>query len=157
MNKGWLKVFVVTAILLCPVWAFGQEARIEFNECAVLSNGVLYYVWVCAGADLVNDMHICVYDVDGNAIDMLSISAPPSWTPHAGGNCGDWSTVENPIYPGECLNEFDFKVPPGYCHILVVWQLTQDGTVVAHGETYLTCASTAVEDYTWSSIKSLYR
>jgi hypothetical protein len=157
MRKVLLIGMAGLLVLLYPLWASGQVPEIVFKECVVLSDGVLYHFWACAGPDVVNDIEVYIYDVDGNAVDILSISAPPSWTPHATGNCGYWSTVDNPILPGECLDEFDFKVPPDYCDVLVHWQFTLDGNPVASGHVYFTCSYTAAEEHTWGSIKSLYR
>jgi hypothetical protein len=158
MKKCYLLSLLVILVVTLPTLGLGQDAYIQMRECMLAENGVLYYFWACAGVDAVNDIEICLFDADGNALDFLSISAPPCWYPHASGNCGYWYTEENPISPGECLDEFDFKVPPGNCFILVRWQFTYDGVPVTDWQdTWFTCHYTDTEVKTWSSIKSLYR
>ena len=156
MRKALVTGITVLLVTTCPLLAFG-EAGLSFRECMVGGVGVQYFFWVCAGDETVNDLEICVYDEAGNAVGILAISAPPSWTSHATDNCGVWSTTENPIPPGECLDEFDFLVPPGYCVLVIEWWLTRDGTVVASGQATFVCGFTAIEESTWGSIKSVYR
>jgi hypothetical protein len=158
MRHGYLLLLVFIFIVTISSYGLCQEAYIQLRECMLAENGVLYYFWACAGQDEVNDIEVCLFDEAGNALDFLSVSAPPCWYPHASGNCGYWYTEENPILPGECLDEFDFKVPPGYCTILLRWQFTYNGVPVTDWQdTWFTCHYTSTRSETWGAIKSLYR
>ena len=158
MKKCYLLLMVGIFVLTLTSFGLCQDAYVQIRECFVDETGVLYYFWACAGADRVNDMEIFLFDTAGNELNFVSISAPPCWYPHASGNYGYWYTEENPIYPGECLDEFDFKVPPGHCVVLVRWRFTLDGVPVTDWQdTYFTCWITDVESETWGSIKSLYK
>ena len=151
-----LLLFIVVLVVL-PAMPLSQEANVEMRECMLSENGVIYYLWACAGADEVNDIEVCLFDVAGNELEFLTISAPPCWYPHAAGNCGYWYIEENPILPGECLNEFDFKVPLGNCVILVRWRFTFNGVPVTDWiDTWFTCGITGAQPETWGAIKSLY-
>ena len=158
MKKCYLLLALAVFAVAHPAVAVPPEAYIEMRECELTESGVLYYLWACAGLDTVNDMEICLFDEAGDELEFVSISAPPCWYPHAIGNCGYWYTEENQILPGECLNEFDFKVPPGNCTVLVRWMFTFNGIPVTDWtDTWFSCWITETESETWGSIKSLYR
>jgi hypothetical protein len=158
MGKRYTFLLSVFLLLAISAVSLSQEAYVELRECMLSESGVIYYLWACAGADAVNDLEICLFDEAGNALDFISISAPPCWYPHAEGNCGYWYTEENPILPGECLDEFDFKVPPGHCVILLRWRFTFNGIPVTDwADTWFTCWITGTERETWGSIKAIYR
>jgi hypothetical protein len=158
MKKCYVLSLLAAFILAFPTAGTSQEAYIAMRECLLAENGVLYFLWACAGPDTVNDFEVCLFDEDGDELEYVSISAPPSWYPHASGNCGDWYTEENPILPGECLDEFDFKVPPSNCHILVRWRFTWHGIPVTDWtDTWITCWITETESESWGLIKALYK
>ena len=158
MKKCYSLLLVATLVFALAAVASSQEAHIEMRECMLSENGVIYYLWACAGPDMVNDLEVCLFDEAGDELDFVSISSPPCWYPHADGNCGYWYTEDNPILPGECLDEFDFKVPPGNCTVLVRWRFTLDGIPVTDwADIWFSCWITETEVETWGSIKSLYR
>jgi hypothetical protein len=158
MKTRYMLFLIVLAVVVIPTLGLCQDPHIEMRECLLTESGVLYYIWVCAGADAVNDFEICLFDEAGNELSFVSISAPPCWYPHASGSCGYWYTEENPILPGECMDEFDFKVPPGSCHILVRWMLTFDGVEIwPWTDTWIDCDLSDAQSETWGAIKSLYR
>jgi hypothetical protein len=158
MKRRYTISLVVVLAMMIPALGLCQEPYITMRECMLSESGVIYYIWACAGPDMVNDFEICIFDEAGDELEYVSISAPPCWYPHASGNCGYWYTEENPISPGECLDEFDFKVPPGNCTILVRWMFTYDGLPVTDWtDTWLSCWITETTPETWGSIKSLYR
>jgi hypothetical protein len=158
MGRRYLLLLMTVLLLALPAVGLSQEAYIEIRECMLSESGVIYYVWACAGPDTVNDFELCLFDQAGNELEFVSISAPPCWYPHASGNCGYWYTEENVILPGECLNEFDFKVPLGNCIVLVRWRFTFNGIPVTDWvDTWLTCWITETERETWGAIKSIYR
>ena len=158
MRKCYLLLLLAAFVFALPATGLSQEAHIEMRECLLAENGVIYFIWACAGQEEVNDFEICVFDEDGDALEFISISSPPCWYAHTTGNCGYWETVDNPILPGECLDEFDFKVPPGNCTILVRWRFTWDGMPVTDWmDTWITCWITEIRTDRWGSIKALYR
>jgi hypothetical protein len=164
VNRALLKAVVVVAVLLCPVWALAQ-GMIIFDGCTVLNSGspwqdyVMFVFSAQAGSGPVNDMHICVYDMDGNPLELAGISKPGSWNGHfdPGSNCADYWTLDLPIPAGGSYGPFDFIVPPGHCYILVEWEFTLDGVVVDSGVVTWVCGATATEPKTWSAVKGLYR
>lgn len=158
MRRCYLLMLAIVVLVVLPSACLSQEAYVYMRECMLSESGVIYYLWACAGPDTVNDLEICLFDEAGNELEFISISAPPCWYPHASGHCGYWYTEENPILPGECLNEFDFKVPLGNCTILVRWMFTFNGVPVTDWtDTWFNCGITGAEQQTWGSIKSLYR
>lgn len=165
MRRYLLSGVLGLAIMLLPLLAMGQPA-IFFDGCSILNSGspwldhVMYVFSAQAGDDMVNDIHICVYDVDGNALEVVAVSVPGSWYGHVdpGSNCPYYYTLDNPIYPGETLGPFDFIVPPGNCNIIIEWQFTLDGVPVTDWQTVTwTCWYTDTDNETWGAIKTLYR
>ena len=68
------------ALLLCPLWAHAQQPMLIFDGCSILNSGtpwinhVMFVFHADAGADSVNDIHVCVYDEAGNPIGIVAIS-----------------------------------------------------------------------------------
>jgi hypothetical protein len=151
--------------MLCPIWA-SAGAGLVFDGCTVLNSGspwhdyVMYVFSARAGVNMVNDLHVCVYDAAGNLIPVAGVSTPPSWQGHVpmGGECIHYWTLDRPIQPGETYGPFDFVVPPGNCHITIVWWFTYNDVPVTDPVTeHWTCAATGIEPSTWGAVKALYR
>ena len=166
MRVRTLIVVLVTLILVLPLRSAAQEPMIIFDGCSILDSGtpwkdhVMYVFSGEAGADPVNDIHICVYDRDGMPLEVVGVSSPGSWEGHfpPGGNCVEYWTDENPIPPGTTYGPFDFIVPPGHCLIIVEWVFTLDGVALTDWQIVTwSCIYTSSDNESWSEIKALSR
>jgi len=159
----WALGFILVVCLSAGVNA--QEAAVFFDGCSVLDSGspwkdhVMYTFSIQAGADSVNDLHVCIFDRWGEPVEIIAISHPSSWNGHfdAGSNCIDYWTNGTAVAPGQLFGTFDFIVPPGFCAITIEWVFTYAGEPVASGVDTWTCVYTEVEPDTWSAIKALYQ
>lgn len=166
MRKLMLPGMLALAVLVCPLWVQAQEPMLVFDGCSILDSGtpwldhVMFVFHVQAGADSVNDIHVCVYDANGDLLAIVAISSGGCWTGHfvPGDNCAEYWSTGAAIPPGGTFGAFDFIVPPGYCVITVVWWFTYNEEPVTDPQTVTwACPFTDVENDTWGAIKSLYK
>jgi hypothetical protein len=165
MRRYLLLGLVGLAVLVLPLWAVAQPMLV-FDGCTILDSGspwkdhVKFVFHAQAGTDSVNDIHLCVYDQDGNAVAVTAISYEGCWTGHftPGDNCVDYWSTGVAIAPGGTYGAFDLIMPPGNCVITVVWWFTYDNVPVTDPQTVVwNCPYTAVTSDTWGLIKALYR
>lgn len=154
------------AFLLCPLWAQAQQPMLFFDGCTILDSGspwrdhVMYVFHAEAGADSVNDIHVCVYDAVGDPVVIVAISYEGCWTGHLvpGENCADYWSTDTAIPPGGTYGAFDFIVPPGFCAVTVVWWFTYNDIPVTDPQmVQWACPYTNAGSGTWGAIKSLYK
>jgi hypothetical protein len=166
MRRFLLAGTLALALLFCVFPAQAQEPMLVFDGCSILDSGtpwhdhVMYVFHAQAGADSVNDIHVCVYDEGGNELAIVAISYEGCWTGHLvpGENCAEFWSVGPAIPPWGSFGAFDIIMPPNYCVITVVWWYTYNDGPITNPQTVIwTCSYTGVANETWGAIKSLYR